>query len=363
MEFRLLGLYYERLSRKAMKISADAIRRHTDRYFANAREACAYAGLNPRLVYQVFQRNDALLCGMKYVLPLFEPLAAQVEVCALADGDRMAPFEPAMHITGPAQALFELETLYLGLLARMTKVATNVRFAVDAAGGKPVLFFPARFDVPEVQEYDGYAALIGGAYGASTAAQAEQLRHPAIGTMPHALIAAFHGDTVAATVALARAHPEEAVWALVDFENDSARTSVAVLRAFQEHGLRLAGVRLDTAADLVDEGLKRRGISENGVTPALVAEVRRALNEAGGAEVKISASGGFHADRIRDFERAHAAVDVYAVGERFFRGANPFTSDVVAIYENGNRVLVSKQGRKFHENPRLKLVVGPGLSR
>ena len=55
-----------------------------------------------------------------------------------------------MHISGPAQALFELETIYLGLLSRMTKVATNVREAVNAASPKPVLFFPARFDVPEV---------------------------------------------------------------------------------------------------------------------------------------------------------------------------------------------------------------------
>ena len=40
-----------------------------------------------------------------------------------------------MHITGPAQELFVFETIYLGLLARMTKVATNVRAAVDAAAG------------------------------------------------------------------------------------------------------------------------------------------------------------------------------------------------------------------------------------
>ena len=156
-----------------MKISADAIRRSTDHYFINARETCARAGLNPRLLYQVFQRNDALLCGMKYVLPLFEPLADRVTIEALSDGEPIAPLEPVMQITGPAQDLFELETIYLGLLSRMTKVATNVRAAVDAAKPKPVLFFPARFDVPEVQRYDGYAALIGGAAGASTAAQAE----------------------------------------------------------------------------------------------------------------------------------------------------------------------------------------------
>jgi nicotinate phosphoribosyltransferase len=341
-----------------MKTSADAIRRHTDQYFINARETCAHGGLNPRVLYQVFQRNDALLCGMKYVLPLFEPLADRVRLEALSDGDRIAPLEPVMHITGPVQDLFELETIYLGLLARMTKVATNVRAAVDAARPKPVLFFPARFDVPEAQPYDGYAALIGGAAGASTAAEAEAYGKPAIGTMPHALIAAFKGDTVAASLALAAARPNEEIWALVDFVNDSAATSVACFKAFRERGLKLAGVRLDTSQDLIDESLQRRNLDEHGVTPTLVAEVRRALNDAGGSEVKICASGGFHAARIREFEQAGAPVDVYAVGERFFQGSNPFTSDVVAYYENGRRVPCAKVGRSLRESPRLKLVIG-----
>ena len=341
-----------------MKISADWLRRFTDRYFINARETCLHAHMNPRLLYQVFQRHDALLCGMKYILPLFEPLADRVQVRALDDGESITPLEPVMHITGPAQDLFELETLYLGLLSRMTKVATNVRAAVDAAKPKPVLFFPSRFDVPEVQPYDGYAALIGGASGASTAAQAEGYGQPAIGTMPHALIAAFKGDTVAATLALAEAHSREQVWALVDFSNDCATTSVACFHAFRERGLTLAGVRLDTAQDLIDESLKRRGIMEHGVTPALVEEVRRALNAAGGHDVKICASGGFHAERIRQFEQARAPVDVYAVGERFLQGSNPFTSDVVAYFENGQRILCAKVGRSLRENPRLKLVIG-----
>ncbi len=341
-----------------MKISADQIRRHTDHYFINARETCAHAGMNPRVLYQVFQRNEAVLCGLKYVLALFEPLADRVTVAVLADGDRISPLEPVMHITGPVQDLFELETVYLGMLARMTKVATNVREAVEAARPKPVLFFPARFDVPEVQPYDGYAALIGGAAGASTAAEAEAYGKPPIGTMPHALIATFNGDTVRATLALAAACPGQEMWALVDFANDSAATAVACFKAFRERGLKLAGVRLDTSQDLVDESLNRRGIKEYGVTIALVAEVRRALNEAGGEAVKICASGGFHAGRIREFEHAGAPVDVYAVGERFFRGSNPFTSDVVAYYENDRRVMCAKVGRAFRENPRLKVVIG-----
>lgn len=326
--------------------------RYTDRYFLNARDALKHAAVNPRVLYQVFQREDVTLCGMKYVRDLLQPLP--IEVQSLEDGDEISPLEPVLHIAGPAIDLVAYETLYLGLLARMTRTCTNVRAAVREANGKPVLFFPARFDVPEVQEYDGYAARIAGAAGASTAAGAEAFHTPAVGTMPHALIAAFQGDTVRAALALAEACPNESIWALVDFENDSAHTSVEVFRAFRERGLKLSGVRLDTSESLVDAGLQREGIEERGVTPALVRLVRRELDAAGGRSVKIAVSGGFTPDKIRSFESGGVPVDVYAVGGAFFRGQTMFTSDIVGYWRDGAFQKCSKQGRSLRDNPRLK---------
>jgi nicotinate phosphoribosyltransferase len=162
---------------------------YTDHYFLNSRLACAKAGNHLRVVYQVFQRSHALLCGVRYVLELLRHLPPEVQVHGLEDGSRIAPMESVLHISGPITELLEHETVYLGLLSRMTRVATNVHSAVEAAKGKPLLFFAARFDVPEVQEYDGYAAKVGGAAGASTEAEARAFAAPALGTMPHALIA------------------------------------------------------------------------------------------------------------------------------------------------------------------------------
>ena len=335
-------------------ITPDRISFYTDRYFTNSRVACERSGNNRRVLYQVFQREEALLCGVEYVLKLFQSASKKIEIHGLADGTRIAPKEPVLHIAGPVTELFEYETIYLGLLARMTRVATNVRSAVDAAAGKPLLFFPARFDIPEAQEYDGYAALIGGATGASTEAESSAFHKPSVGTMPHALIAAFAGDTVAAALALADALGDEPIWALVDFVNDSAKTAVACHLAFRERAKKLAGVRLDTSQGLVDRGLERLGINETGVTPSLVREVRRQLDEAGGRDVKISVSGGFSAEKIRAFEADRVPVDVYAVGERFFRGSIPFTSDIVGYYEGERFVPCSKVGREFRENPRMK---------
>jgi nicotinate phosphoribosyltransferase len=327
---------------------------YTDSYFTRARITCAHAGNNRRVVYQVFQRGDAVLCGIKHALDLLAQTGPAVEVQGLSDGDRIAPLESVLHLHGPIQELVELETIYLGLLSRMTRVATNVRAVVEAAGGKPVLFFPARFDAHEVQEYDGYAAKIGGAAGASTPAGARAFGTPAVGTMPHSLIAAFKGDTVAATLALAEATPERPIWSLVDFENDSARTAVEVYKALKERGLALAGVRLDTAAALVDKGVEQARQKLTGVNPLLVEIVRRRLDEAGGKDVKIAVSGGFNPERIREFERVGARVDVYAVGENAFQGSTPFTSDVVGYYEGKSFVRCAKVGREYRPNPRMK---------
>jgi nicotinate phosphoribosyltransferase len=335
-------------------IRPDQIRPYTDSYFTRARITCAHAGNNRRVLYQVFQRGDAVLCGIKYAMELLGPTGPEVEVEGLADGDCIAPLESVLHLHGPIQELVELETVCLGLLSRMTRVATNVRAVVEAANGKPVLFFPARFDAPEVQEYDGYAARIGGAAGASTPAGALAFHTPAVGTMPHALIAAFKGDTVAATLALAEATPERPIWSLVDFENDSARTAVEVYKALKERGLVLTGVRLDTAAALVDKAVEQTGHNLTGVNPVLVEIVRRRLDEAGGRDVKIAVSGGFNPEKIREFERAGARVDVYAVGENAFQGSTPFTSDVVGYYENGRLVHCAKVGREYLPNSRMK---------
>ena len=89
------------------------------------------------------------------------------------------------------------------MLARRTLISTNVRRVVEAARGKPILFFPARHDHHRVQTGDGYAAHVAGAIGVSTDAQASWWGGRGIGTVPHALIAAYGGNTVLAATKFA----------------------------------------------------------------------------------------------------------------------------------------------------------------
>ena len=131
---------------------------------------------------------------------LWEPAWRELTVRSLFDGEIAAPYEPVMHIEGEYAAFAHLETLYLGALAEGTRVATNTRDVVAAANGKPVIMFGARHQTHEAQAGSGYAAYIGGAIGVSTDEQGEWWGSKGLGTVPHALIAVYGGDTTVATL-------------------------------------------------------------------------------------------------------------------------------------------------------------------
>ena len=279
-----------------------------------------------------------------------------LDVTALADGDEIGPWETVLSIAGPLHLFAHLESVYLGVLARRTKIATNVARVVEAARGKPLLFFADRFDHFATQGGDGYAAHIAGARGVATDAMAAWWGEKGLGTMPHALIAAYHGDTVEATAAFGRHIPEADLIALTDFNNDCVTDSVACARAFGE---RLWGVRLDTAGTMVDRAISpdRMGdFDPTGVNVPLVRLVRDALDAEGFEHVKIIVSGGFTAERITAFEAQDAPVDAYAVGSALLRGSIDFTADVVAV--DGRAI--AKKGRRFRPNSRLRPVGQPG---
>src|SRR5262249_43924714 len=161
------------------------------------------------------------------------------------DGDPMNVL-PVLKVRGRYRDFALLETPTLGTLTRATRIATNVYNVLGAARGKPVLFFPARFDAHEVQAADGYAYNIavqrvnmdhGHAVGSfiSTDAQGDWWGGLGGGTIAHAAIAAFLGDTVECMLAFAETRPIEIPRiALIDFDNDCVGTTLAVMDAMFE---------------------------------------------------------------------------------------------------------------------------------
>jgi nicotinate phosphoribosyltransferase len=328
---------------------------YSDAYFNFARETLIADGRHRRVVMQVFQKHDSVLGGMDEAIAILKLCSHgwdELEVRALYDGDDIAPWETVMTIEGDYTLFAHLETVYLGVLARRTLISTNVRRVVDAANGKPILFFPARHDHHQVQTGDGYAAHVAGAIGVSTAAQSSWWGGRGIGTVPHGLIAAYGGDTVLASQRFVDWAPADVnVVVLVDFENDSVRTSVEVARVL---GDRLWGVRLDTSRTLVDRSLwdELGDFDPRGVNERLVWRVREALDREGFERVRIVVSGGFDVERIREFEDKGVPVDSYGVGSTLIRGENDFTADVVVV--DGKPC--AKVGRWYRPNPRLEPV-------
>jgi nicotinate phosphoribosyltransferase len=359
----------ERLAPETFRLPVEKIRGsyYSDSYFALTKELLEAEGRRPEVTMQVFAKKRGLLGGIDEAIAVlklcsgrahggeWQPGWERLRVSALHEGEEIEPHETVMLIEGDYTLFAHLETVYLGTLARRSLVMTNVRRVVDAAAGKPILFFPARHDHWQVQTGDGWAAHVAGAIGVSTDAQASWWGGRGGGTIPHSLIAAYGGDTVAAARAFCRRYGEEInVIALVDFHNDSVAEAVAVADAL---GGRLWGVRLDTSERLVDRSLedeaRERGEDGlRGVSVELVRRVRAALDEAGHEHVKIVASGGFTAEKIERFEGAGAPVDSYGVGSALLRGSFDFTADIVCVEgEPGAKV-----GRELRPNPRLEPV-------
>ena len=328
---------------------------YSDKYFVRAREILLAEGHRPRVTMQVFGKARAFLGGVDEAIAILKLCAIEwprLVVHALRDGDEVEPWETVMLIEGPYDAFAHLETLYLGVLARRTRVGTNTRRVVEAAAPREIMFFPARHDHWLVQTGDGYAAHVAGAIGVSTDAQASWWGSEGLGTVPHALIAAYGGDTVLATRKFAdHIGPDVKLVTLVDFENDCVRTSLEVAA---ELGDRLYGVRLDTSETMVDRSLWHQMGREQptGVNPQLVRNVRSALDQHGFGRVKIVVSGGFTVDKIREFERTGVPVDAYGVGSSLFQGRYDFTADVVLL--DGRPC--AKAGREYRPNPRLERV-------
>jgi nicotinate phosphoribosyltransferase len=115
-----------------------------------------------------------------------------------------------------------------------------------------------------------------------------------------------------------------------------------------------------------------------GVTPRLIFQLRRALDDAWQRwglppewreraqqwcrDVKIVASGGFDAQKIQHFEDLDVPVDMYGIGSWLFSNSDEegtstdYTADVVRVQVNGTWYDMAKVGRRPCGNPDLQPV-------
>ena len=440
----------KRLTNKTFKLDIERMRRgwYSDKYFENigrmltvlASEGYTYSGAAHNLPagissedipvgdieveMQWFTRRlgNTIVVGVDKSLAMlrhctgywegneFIDTSSNLEVWAVHDGTIVKSdgnplnAEPVIKVRGRYRDFALLETPTLGVLTRSSRVATNVYETLMAARGKPVLFFPARFDMHEVQAADGYAYNIAiqrfnmdfsqqiGSF-VSTDAQGDWWGGAGGGTVAHAAIASFMGDTAEAMMQFGRILPARIPRiALVDFNNDSVRDTLRVLevmfRKYQElcdqgdqaeaEKYVLYGVRLDTSGSLRDISVEPLGdpALDLGVNPRLVFNVRQALDSASDSweiptkwkesarqysrNVKIVVSGGFNPEKIRRFEKLGVPVNIYAVGSWLFNNnggtVTDFTGDVVRVKVHDRWINMAKVGRMPLDNPNLERV-------
>ncbi len=192
----------KRLPPEVFKLDAERMRRgwYSDHYFNNttlilstlAAENYRFAGQSSELTeqgvalstidvgnlevdMQYFTRREpfSVVAGVDHALAIFKHCTGyfdeqgkfintydHLDIDAIHDGDKVAPWKPVLRVRGRYRDFAVLETPTLGALARRTRIATNVYQTLQAAHGKPILFFPARFDIHEAQPGDGYATAL-----------------------------------------------------------------------------------------------------------------------------------------------------------------------------------------------------------
>ena len=328
---------------------------YSDVSVTHARAALRAEGRDARVTWQVSARRGGWLGGIDEAVALLKLCSDEfgaLDVQALYEGDRVESWDTVLLVEGAYVAFAHLESLIVGTIARRTRVCTNVRQHVDAARPKPIHVFGATSDHAVLQPGDGLSAHVGGAASVSTSAEGAFTLKKGVGTISHAVIAAYGGDTVAAALAVAAVLSADVpLMVLVDYENDSVATSLGVARALEG---RLWGVRLGTSGQMVDRSVMPQmgTFPPAGVNAALVWNVRNALDAEGFGEVKIVASGGFTVARIRAFEDEGVPVDAYGLGASIHDGRWDFTADVVRV----NGAAQARAGREYRPYGRLEKV-------
>ena len=331
--------------------------------------------------------------------------AVQDGTFAMYDGDPM-DVQPVLKVRGRYRDFAILETPILGVLTETTRIATNVYNTLVATKGKNILFFPARFAHYKLQAMHGYAySLAVQAYNqehsknstaiVSTDDQGGWWGGKGGGTIAHASIACFLGDTAETMMQFARIMPVDILRiALIDYHNNCVAEVLQVMREmfakylelYKEGSMdeavkyKLYAVRPDTSGNMRDEAIEPIGDRrlDCGVNPRLVWKIREALDGAYKKwdlaaeyvemakewceDVKIVATGGFNIQRIVQFEQLGVPVDIYGIGSSLLDNSsengtnNDYTADIVRVEIGGEWRHIAKVGRRACENPNLETI-------
>jgi nicotinate phosphoribosyltransferase len=359
--------------------------RLTDSYFLRTKRIVARYG-DRSATYALFMRRP-IVSAPRFAVEFLQSMAAargtrfEIEL-RHPEGQWVGAGEPLIYLSGSLLHLVDLETVYLQKLGAACVAAYNAHAMCVDLPKTAFLAMDARHCAgAEMAEMMAYAASVGsaaakrdvGAVGFvanATDATAHFFGNEAgRGTMPHALIG-YAGSTLRAAEMFRATFPGEPLTVLVDYFGREISDSLEVCRAFPD--LAAAGrlsLRLDThggryieeldlnrsyevlagAAPQSIRGYRSevdlRYLVGTGVSAAAIWHLRRRLDEAGFAPVKIVASSGFSPAKCHMMAEAAAPIDVVGTGSYLpeIWTETYATADIVAF--DGQPMV--KKGREF----------------
>ena len=244
------------------------------------------------------------------------------DVLSMAEGEIFFPGEPVLEVTAPLIQAQIIETYLINTVGIASLLATKAARCVSVAAGRPLVDFSLR----RTQGSHAGMTVARSSYLAGFSATSNVLAGktwgiPISGTMAHSFVTAFESE-IEAFEAYANLFPDSAVLLIDTFDTvQGARNAAIVGKRMRQKGKALMGVRLDSG-DMI----------------ALSREVRRILDEAGLAEVKIFASSGFDEHALQRLIAGGARIDAFGVGTRMGVSADmPYLDMVYKMVRMGTR--------------------------
>ena len=253
------------------------------------------------------------------------------DVRAVREGSIVFADEPLIEVYGNLIEAQIAETMLLNIVTTASLLATKASRVVQAAAGRPVVDFGARRthgeDAALQSARFGYLA---GFSGTSNVKAAAMYDIPAVGTMAHSFIQAFHDET-SAFEAYLNEFPSSTTLLVDTYDTMSGvENAISVAIAGRKLGRTLRAVRIDS-----------------GDLASLAKSTRSQLDAAGLHDVQIVVSGGLDEYRIQELVESGAPIDVFGVGTRFGTSADaPYIDSVYKMVEIDSRPVFKRSSAK-----------------
>lgn len=329
---------------------------YTSEYFIKSKKIlnCKMENSKSILQFICFNKEQIVISGINEVIEIIKKtlpkkILKKIEVYGLTEGSIINRNDPILKIIGNYSDFCFLENIIDGILATYSSISTNVYNILKLLNNDQQLIYMAdRTNAFFNQQYDAYAAYIGGCKYFTTKAQVQLLKNKTdinvVGTIPHALIQQYDNDLVKLIKDYYEIFNQKPV-VLLDYENNVIKTLNQIKSVLH----LCSGVRLDTSSNLIDESLKEN-INANGVSKELIFLVKDWLIKNNFDQIKIYISSGLNYHKIKVLQDNNVPVDVFGVGSNLLTNSVHISADLV----NKNNIPSSKVGRFELESKKLK---------